>query len=232
MANNNFITAAETPNFMIWISGVDGSNLLGEGASTIYGNVVIDVSEPIVESATSAPDGTVDLTEHAILYSWSFALKKVISPNSGSDLYASSRIQGTPLQVIIANGHYVATLENAFITGQTLAVISIVKLANLPTNSNTDAEEDQSPVVTEQNVFEGCYLLSLEPKYDSKTNMDTVKMEIRYSKRTHTIFKYSQQGDLRGQNQSVYDFTKNQIDSNLGTFDKSGATEATSGGGE
>ena len=218
MANNNFMISADTPNFMIWISNQTGdTSLLGTdpSPSTIAGAIDINIDDPLVSGASS-PSDPVPLADHAILYSSSFAMKKVISPNSGSDLYASSRIQGTPLQVIIANGTYVANLEQAFVTGQTLAIISIVKLANLAINSQSDQGSplDQIPTVTEQNIFEGCFILSIEPKYDSKTNMDTLKMDIRYSKRTHTIFKYNQEGDLLGQNESVYDFTSNTSSTN------------------
>ncbi len=225
MASNNFMISVETPTFMIWISDQSGdTSLLGTepSPSTIAGTVEIDTGEDALVSSASFPGAAVALADHAILFSWSFALKKVISPNSGSDLYASSRIQGTPLQVMIANGTFVASLEQSFVTGQTLAVISIIKLANLPINTQ-DPKDPQLPTVTEQNIFEGCFILGLEPKYDARTNMDMVKMDIRYSKRTHTIFKYNQQGDLLGQNASVYDFTSNT--SSTTEFDDTNAQE-------
>ena len=221
MANNNFMTAAETPNFMIWFSGPDGATLLDEQGSTIFGVVDIPVDTPIVTGASNP--GSANLTDHAILYSSSFAMKKVISPNSGSDLYSAARIQGTPLRVLIANGHYVATLEDYFVRGKTLAIISIVKLANLPVNSNADYDQLQMPTVTERNIFEDCFILSIEPKYDSKTNMDMLQMDIRYNKRTHTIFKYNQYGDLLGNNESVYDFSQN-VTTTKGFDDSSAAT--------
>ncbi len=214
MANNNFMTAVETPNFMIWISDQAGASFLGTAGdlnapSTLHGTVKIEGTEPPIVQSAEWPGANVPLTEHTILYSSSFAMRKTISPNSGTDLYSAGRIQGTPLQVLIANGTFVANLEQSFVTGQTIAIISIVKLANTIVNSQPDTQGLQLPTVTEQNIFENCFIIGLEPKYDSKTNMDLLKMDIRYNKRTHTIYKYNQQGDLLGQNASTYDFTLN-----------------------
>lgn len=177
MANNhNLITGSETPNFMVWI-GTDGESLIGEDASTIE-----------------------EFEEYAILYSSAFSIRKVIAPNSGSNLFSSSKLQGTPLQITIANGSYVADLENTFARGDMVGEVTIAKLANIKGENQT----------VETNTFENCYLLSVEPKYDTKTNMDMIKIEIRYNKRTHTIYKYTQDGVLQGQSVSEYDFSTNK----------------------
>lgn len=176
--------SAQTPNFLISMDDIFSEDT---GGSTI-----------VIDETAALNDLLEDCT---ILYTSKFSVRKVIAPDAGHDLFSSARLQGSLLHVTIASGAYVADLENYFATGRVIDETKIIKLSNV----------NGTGIPVDINLFENCYIVEIAPAYDSKTNMDLYRMEIRYNKRTHTIRQYGQDGLLKGQNVSEYDFALNTI---------------------
>ena len=132
------------------------------------------------------------------LYKSDFYIKKVVAPDAGADLFASAQIQASNLNITIQNGTYVPDLKNTFLTGTPVAKIQLVTLGNI---NGTNQMVDRV-------VFENCYLLAVNAAILPDTTA-VVNLSIRYTKFTHTIFQYLQDGSPPGQNEASFDLTQN-----------------------
>ncbi len=132
------------------------------------------------------------------LYKSDFHIKKIVAPDAAADLFASARIEASPLLIMIQNGTYVPDLKTSFLSGSPVAKIEIVTLGNI---NGTNQMVDRL-------IFENCFLLAVNAAILADTTA-VVNLSIRYTKFTHTIFQYTQDGNPPGQNEAMFDLAKN-----------------------
>lgn len=145
---------------------------------------------------TSAVEG---YENYGPLYKSSFYFEKIVSPEAGADLFSSATITTSPLSVTIQKGRYIADLQVTFLKGSPIEQIEIITLANVGGTNQ----------IVDKLIFNNSYILSLDSDQTLTDGTEVVLLGIRYTKYTHTVWNYDQEGTLLGKNESTFDLTKN-----------------------
>ena len=99
----------------------------------------------------------------------------------------------------IQKGRYIADLQVTFLKGSPIEQIEIITLANVGGTNQ----------IVDKLIFNNSYILSLDSDQTLTDGTEVVLLGIRYTKYTHTVWNYDQQGVLLGRNESTFDLTKN-----------------------
>lgn len=129
----------------------------------------------------------------------SFYFEKIVSPEAGADLFSSAKINASALSITIQKGGFIAELQNTFMKGSPIEQITLLTLANI---GGTNKMSDRV-------IFNNCYLLSMDTDQQQSDGTESATLTIRYTKFTHTVFEYKQDGTPPGQNESMFDLAKN-----------------------
>ena len=139
---------------------------------------------------------------YGLLYDHKFSLSKTVGSGAGGLLDTSAKIEATPLIIKIASGVYISDMENNFIMGRPFLNVTIAKLANVNGTNQ----------VRETDAFQNCFILQMQPSNDPKTSMNFNTLSLRFTAYTNTVYAYDDvSGELKGQNETTYDFAKNII---------------------
>jgi hypothetical protein len=152
----------------------------------------------------------VDLTKCCELLGWYSEQARLTKGNTVNQLFSTAAVQHSSVLIAIPVGNYVASLENNMNSGTNIAVIELIRLANM-----TDLRKPLQCV-----TYTNCLIESVQQQ------LDKLILSFRPETRQNTIIQYSQDGVKQGQNVSYFDYTTGSNDS--GSGDGSTSTEMPS----
>jgi hypothetical protein len=137
---------------------------------------------------SSTIEGFEDCSE---LYGWFAEQGRLTKGRSGNQLFSTAAVQHSNVLIVLPAGIFIPTLETKMNTGSNLALIKIVRLANM-----TDLK-----VSLQEIEYTNCLIDSMEQQ------LDNIVISFRPETRQNTIFKYKQDGSKEGQAVSKFDYT-------------------------
>lgn len=128
----------------------------------------------------------------ADLYGWHAEQARLTKGSPASQLYSTAAVQHSNVLIVLPAGIYIPTLETKMNTGANIALIKIVRLANV----------GDLKVSLQEIEYTNCKIDSMEQQ------LDEVIISFRPEARQNTIIKYAQDGSKKGQAVSKFDYSK------------------------
>lgn len=127
----------------------------------------------------------------ADLLGWHAEQARLTKGRTANQLFSTAAVQHSNVLIVLPAGIYIPTLETKMNSGANIALIKIVRLANI----------GDLKVSLQEIEYTNCKIDSMEQ------HLDEIVISFRPETRQNTIFKYKQDGTKEGQAVSKYDYT-------------------------
>ena len=128
----------------------------------------------------------------ADLYGWHAEQARLTKGRLANQLFSTAAVQHSNVLIVLPLGIYIPMLETKMNSGGNIALIKIVRLANV----------GDLKVSLQEVEYTNCKIDSMEQQ------LDEVIISFRPEARQNTIIKYAQDGSKKGQAVSKFDYTK------------------------
>lgn len=129
--------------------------------------------------------------DYGELYGWYAEQARLTQGNTGSQLITTAAAQHSNVLIVLPAGIFIPTLETKMNTGANIALIKIVRLANV----------GDLKVSLQEIEFTNCKIETMQQQ------LDEIIISFRPESRQNTIIKYKQDGSKEGQAVSKFDYT-------------------------